>query len=65
MSTVQSKVRIDLTTDEAAHLHEALTAYLSELRKETSRTDDKEFRDHLWDRERVIEGVLSQLSAAG
>jgi hypothetical protein len=64
MSTVESKatgVQVNLNDEEASIFRESLAAYLGELRIETARTDDKDLRDHLWDRERVIERVLAQL----
>ena len=67
MSSVESQtggIQISLTTEEATVLREALGAYLSELRLETARTDDKSFRDHLWERERFIERILGQLGAS-
>ena len=54
-------LQVSLSIEDANVLREALGAYLSELRLETARTDDKAFCDHLWERERVIERVLAQL----
>lgn len=62
METALSRAEIHLSNEEAEILREALTAYLSELRIETSRTDDKTLRDHLLKREEVIESVLGQLN---
>ena len=66
MSSVQSSpgtMQLTLSTEEAAHLREALSAYLSQLQKEAAHTDDKAFRDHLWERERLLQNILTQLAS--
>lgn len=67
MSAVESKasgISVSLNLEEAAIFRESLAAYLSELRMERARAEDKFLRDHLWDRENVIERVLAQLVEA-
>lgn len=54
-------IELKLSTEEAEALSEILTGYLSDLRMEISATDIKDFRDHLREKEKLLERVLDQL----
>lgn len=54
-------MRIDLTEREAAVLREALASYLPELRMEIARTEAKEYRHGLFDREQLFERLLAEI----
>lgn len=54
-------MRIDLTEREAAILREALASYLPELRMEIARTEAKEYRHGLFDREQLFERLLAEI----
>ena len=55
-------VRLELTAEEAETLTEILRSYLSDLRMEIARTDDRHFRENLKMRETFIKDVLGRLS---
>ncbi|HEU4643178.1 MAG TPA: hypothetical protein VFS44_12050 [Gemmatimonadaceae bacterium] len=54
-------MQIALTEREAVVLREALASYLPELRMEIARTEAKEYRHGLFDRERLFERLLAEL----
>lgn len=56
-------MQIDVNEHEAAILREALTSYLPELRREIARTEAKEYRHSLFEREQLLENLLGKLGA--
>lgn len=55
--------RLDLSSEEAYVLHEALDSYLSDLRMEIADTDRQDFRDQLKHRKEILERVNGALAA--
>jgi hypothetical protein len=55
-------MRLELTTAEAAELHQALGSYLSELRMEIADTDSYDYRQGLKARRSVLSSVLAKLA---
>ena len=55
-------MQMTLSQEEARELHALLTSALADLRSEIHHTDSPEFRDHLQARQRVLTGMLDQLS---
>jgi hypothetical protein len=58
-------VQITLTPTEAATLREALDSYLSDLRAEIRETDNRDFREHLKQREAFVKKLMKRLEDAG
>ena len=58
-------MQIELTSEEARTLHELLQAYLPELRREVARTEEREFRHSLVERQELCERLLALLTEAG
>ena len=56
-------MQLELTSDEASGLYDALLAYLPELRREVAATDQREFRHSLVERLDACERVLARLAA--
>ena len=54
-------MQITITDHEARILREALTSYLPELRREVARTDAKDYRHALVEREDMLEALLRRL----
>lgn len=57
-------MQLTLTLEEAVTLRELLTSYLSELRMEIARTEAKDFRGMLRERERLAERLVEDLDRA-
>lgn len=57
-------IELKLSSEEAASLRDVLTGYLSDLRMEISATDIKDFRDHLRERAKHLQRILSELPEA-
>ena len=57
-------MQLTLTADEARLLHGLLSDYLPELRMEVARTDVKEFRHLLVQRQELVERVVAELAKA-
>lgn len=56
-------MRLDLSSDEARALTDALNEYLPALRREASRTDQRALRHELVGREELLEHILTRLQA--
>ena len=56
--------QIELTQHETEMLREVLAIYLSELRRETARTEARAFRSGLEEREAFVNKLLGSLPAA-
>ena len=56
--------RLDLTSEEAYVLRDALQSYLSDLRMEMADTDRRDFRDQLKHRKEILEKVTEALAPA-
>ena len=54
-------IRIELTETEAAVLTEILVSYLSDLRGEIVRTEKKEWRSDMKDRENMVKEIIQRL----
>jgi hypothetical protein len=54
-------MQITLESGEAAVLREVLGQYLSDLRAEIGKTEDRETRDELHQRESVLNRIVAQL----
>ena len=54
-------IDLQLTDEEATHLKEVLTSYVSDLRMEIADTDKYEFREGLKQRERILIDVIGRL----
>jgi hypothetical protein len=54
-------MQLTLTNDEAMMLREALASYLPELRREVARTESREYRHPLVERERLLERLVDEL----
>jgi hypothetical protein len=57
-------IEIQLSTEAAAVLKDALTGYLSDLRMEISATDLMDFREKLKHQEMILDKILNQLPKA-
>jgi hypothetical protein len=55
-------MQLTLDKDQTRILSEILQASLTELRFESARADSHEYREALHRRERVVEGLLEQLT---
>ena len=55
-------MQINLSEQEAAALREALSIYLTELKREIVHTDKPAFRAELTARERLLERIVADLS---
>ena len=58
-------MRLDLSTSEANILHDLLHAYLPDLRREVARTENREFRHTMEQRQEICERILQALEAEG
>jgi predicted secreted protein len=56
-------INLELTEDEARHLKASVEAALIELRREIARTDHREFRDLLREREDALTRVADRIPA--
>ena len=56
-------VTLEMTEDEARHLKASLESALNELRREISRTEHREFRELLRERERALTLVADRIPA--
>lgn len=54
-------VKLELTSEDAALLHELLTIYLADFRREVAGTENPEFRHTLQRRQSFVEEVLQRL----
>ena len=54
-------IRIELTETEATVLTEILVSYLSDLRGEIVRTEKKEWRSDMKDRENKVKEIINRL----
>lgn len=54
-------IRIELTETEATVLTEILVSYLSDLRGEIVRTEKKEWRSDMKDRENMVKEIINRL----
>ena len=54
-------IRIELTEAEATVLAEILESYLSDLRGEIVRTEKKEWRSDMKDRENMVKEIIQRL----
>ena len=57
-------MQIELTEEETETLREMLHAYLPEIRREAARTDDREMRHAMVQRQDLCERLVEQLDAA-
>ena len=57
-------MRIELNDQDVQTLATALRAYLPDLRREVSRTDDRNLRHQLAERQETCERLLAQLEIA-
>ena len=57
--------RIELSPEEDAELHLILDSYLSDLRTEIRETDNRDFREHLKQREAFVKKLMKRLEDAG
>jgi hypothetical protein len=57
-------MQLTLTGRDVAVLREALLSYLPELRMEIARTDSREYRGPLLERERLLDRLLAELERA-
>jgi hypothetical protein len=55
---------LELSPEEFSLLREILTSTLGELRVEISRTDSRDFRDGLKEREAVVRRLIDRLAGA-
>jgi hypothetical protein len=58
-------MNLQLTPADAELLHEMLTQYLRELRREIARTEHKEFRAELRQRESLLDRLVTELESSG
>ncbi|WP_029214530.1 hypothetical protein [Kallotenue papyrolyticum] len=54
-------IRLELTTEDARILYDALQSYVSDLRMEIANTDAYDFRQSLKQREEVLRRIMEQL----
>ena len=57
-------MQLTLTDRDVAVLREALLSYLPELRMEIARTDSREYREPLLERERLFDRLVVELERA-
>jgi hypothetical protein len=57
-------MQLTLTDRDVAVLREALLSYLPELRMEIARTDSKDYREPLLERERLFDRLVAELERA-
>ena len=57
-------LQLDLSIEEQKYLAELLSAQLKETRVEEHRTRKPSYREHVVQREEIIEGLLRKLGAA-
>ena len=57
-------MQLTLTDRDAIVLREALLSYLPELRMEIARTDSKDYREPLLERERLFDRLVAELERA-
>ena len=57
-------MQLTLTDRDVAVLREALLSYLPELRMEIARTDSREYREPLLERERLFDRLVAALARA-
>lgn len=57
-------IRMDLTPEDASLLHELLSIYLADFRREVARTEKSELRHSLRHRQDFLEEFLHRLEAA-
>ena len=58
-------MQLNLSAAEATVLREVLTTHLASLRVEIGRSDHREYRDMLRQRDEVLERIVAQLSSGG
>lgn len=58
-------MQLTLSSTEATVLHEVLTAHLAALRVEIGRSDHREYREMLRQRDEVLERIVAQLGPSG
>lgn len=58
-------MQLELTEDEARRLHALLHDYLPDLRREVARTDARDLRHELAQREDLCETLLARLEQTG
>jgi hypothetical protein len=56
-------MHVDLTTEEAARLKEVLRDCITQLNREIARTDDRQFRHELVQREELCERLIVRLDS--
>ena len=56
-------MRLDMSSEEARALTDALNEYLPGLRREASRTEQRGLRHELVQREEIVERLLARLQA--
>jgi hypothetical protein len=54
-------MQLNLSATEATELREVLTSHLASLRVEIGRSDHREYRDMLRQRDEVLERIVAQL----
>ncbi|MFN8626019.1 MAG: hypothetical protein U0587_08570 [Candidatus Binatia bacterium] len=54
-------MQLNLSASEASVLREVLTSHLASLRVEIGRSDHREYRDMLRQRDEVLERIVAQL----
>jgi hypothetical protein len=57
-------MNIPLTSEEQEFLLQALRSYLSDLRAEISRTDNRQFKAKLKHHEKIAQGIIEKLGSA-
>ena len=57
-------MQLTLTDRDVTVLREALLSYLPELRMEIARTDSREYREPLLERERLFDRLVAELERA-
>lgn len=58
-------MQLTLTPAEVTLLHEMLDHYLVDLQMEIARTEHKDFRERLRERERLLERLVAELGPPG
>ena len=58
-------MQLTLSSAEATVLREVLTAHLASLRVEIGRSDHREYREMLRQRDEVLERIVAQLGPSG
>jgi hypothetical protein len=57
--------RLELSSEDAYVLREALISYLSDLRMEIADTDRQDYREQLKHRKGILEGIAGKLAPSG